>query len=545
MSTVPRRHPAHQTHVPVGGKKRVAIIGAGWNGLQTGRDLLARGGDEVEVTFFEKLDDVGGTWHDSRRTAGMKLHAPLFVARFDGLQYDNGNPETQARRLGGHEVQEYNRQFADHHSLRERVRFCRTVIAIDYDSVTTQVAVTHVKSDSRGAAGPIRQETRDECETQVFDFVLFAAQCGDLRMPSKLTGQDTFQGKFCHSARFQDSFIQDILAHPEAEVAVIGASKSAVDVITSLEAATLEHAATTAADAAQEEPRAPKVAWVYSQMYWFLNYERIIGEARTTLSLKFDAAWFLVCLMLARYVGGAWALWLLRLRNLAEMPEKDAQFRHYDASKCHLGMLDESQFAACHRTTNRIREASVTGFYADGLVLEDGRQVPCTHAVFATGYLTGFDNIVLNIDGQPAPPNQGAESYFYLEQMPTVGTGVLAQFSFGAMRATLYADLILQRIGSKGTGVPSFAERRAVIDRQHVKTTLGTHLGFSSSSKGRETHDKQVGDCPQDIFASFVALNLDWVAQGIFTLRAFLVHWWNMFVVQIQMPMESRLLYKQ
>ena len=512
-------------------QKRVAIIGAGWNGMQAARDLLLRSKGQVEVVLFDTLDDVGGTWHDSRRTKGMKLHSPLFVCEFEGMAYDEENSALH-RRLEGAEVQEYNCRFADVHGLRDRTRFCRTVIALDYHSSTTQVSVTHVKSDAKDGAR----------ETQVFDFVLFASQCGALRLPKNLTGVDTFKGKHCHSAHFQDEFIDDIMQTTDARVAVVGASKSAVDVLTALETAV---AAQTPHQGQEQPPSAPHVAWVYGRMYWFLNYERIFGSIKRTLAEKFNAVWFLVCVLLSRLVGGSWALWLLQRRGLADLPEPSSdssEFRHYDASKCHLGVLDDAQFAACNRVTDRVRDASVVGFYPEGLLLKDGRRVPCTHAVLATGYSTGFDDIRLRIDGQAASPHQRAEHHFFLEHMPTIATGVLAQFSFGPMRASTYADLILKRIGPDGSGIPTLQARQAIIAKQSIKTGLGSAPGFVSYSKdGKEPQPKEVGSCPDDIFTTLLQLNSDWVAQGLITFLGFVAHWWGMFVLQVQKPMQMDL----
>ena len=61
------------------GSCRVAVIGAGWSGLAIAARLRELG---VPFQGFEEKDDVGGTWHPSRRYADLELHTPAYGASF-------------------------------------------------------------------------------------------------------------------------------------------------------------------------------------------------------------------------------------------------------------------------------------------------------------------------------------------------------------------------------------------------------------------------------------------------------------------------------
>ena len=69
---------------------RVAVVGAGWGGLQTAARLVELG---VEVEVFEQRDEVGGTWHPSQRYHGLRLHTPAWAAQFaDGCHAPTQTP---------------------------------------------------------------------------------------------------------------------------------------------------------------------------------------------------------------------------------------------------------------------------------------------------------------------------------------------------------------------------------------------------------------------------------------------------------------------
>ncbi|MEM1021128.1 MAG: FAD-dependent oxidoreductase, partial [Pseudomonadota bacterium] len=53
--------------------KTIAIVGAGFAGLSTGKLLRDLGYD---VTIFEKEADVGGVWSASRRYPGLTTQNP-------------------------------------------------------------------------------------------------------------------------------------------------------------------------------------------------------------------------------------------------------------------------------------------------------------------------------------------------------------------------------------------------------------------------------------------------------------------------------------
>ena len=97
----------------------VAIIGAGWSGLQIATVLRDCGHD---VRLFEQLDDVGGTWHPANAYAGPRdPHARRFAA--SSMTSMVGATRTGCLRLPAPDVFDNCRAFADAKGLRPLIAF--------------------------------------------------------------------------------------------------------------------------------------------------------------------------------------------------------------------------------------------------------------------------------------------------------------------------------------------------------------------------------------------------------------------------------------
>lgn len=128
--------------------QRIAIIGAGWSGLQIATVLRECGYD---VRVFEQLDDVGGTWHPANAYAGLAIHTPAFRCQFHG--FDGWRDKNRLSRLPAPDVFDNCRAFADAKELRPLINLRHRVLAIRYDSASRASQVI-VRDDATGLNVP-------------------------------------------------------------------------------------------------------------------------------------------------------------------------------------------------------------------------------------------------------------------------------------------------------------------------------------------------------------------------------------------------------
>ncbi|MGB7373797.1 MAG: NAD(P)/FAD-dependent oxidoreductase [Pontixanthobacter sp.] len=158
---------------------RVAIIGSGASGIAAAYYLMDRGIDDV--TLFEKAAQMGGTWRDNRYP-GVACDVPSHLYRFTFAP----NAEWTQRCSPGDEIQRYMVDVAHKTGIYDHIRF---------DNEVTEA----VYSDGRWSV------TTDAGPQGIFDAVISAG--GALHHPKMpgIDGIDSFAGKACHSARWDDT----------------------------------------------------------------------------------------------------------------------------------------------------------------------------------------------------------------------------------------------------------------------------------------------------------------------------------------------------
>jgi 4-hydroxyacetophenone monooxygenase len=184
---------------------KVAIIGAGMSGLAAGYRLLQVG---VELTVFEKNDDVGGTWFENRYP-GCRVDVNNHL-----YSYSFATKSDWSLRFSTHEMlRQYFRDVADWTGVREHVRFGAEVTELRWDEAAAQWQVTTV-----GGGTP-----------EAFDVVISAV--GQLNRPliPKLADLDTFSGPTVHSAQWDPDL--DLTGK---RVIVVGTGASGVQLIPEL-----------------------------------------------------------------------------------------------------------------------------------------------------------------------------------------------------------------------------------------------------------------------------------------------------------------------
>ena len=184
---------------------RVAVIGAGMSGLLAAHRLRQAG---VEVTIYEKDDDVGGTWYENTYP-GCRVDVPNHFYSYSFMQSDEW-PEFFSAQPA---LLAYFRRCADELGLRPHIRFGTEVTEARFDDGEQHWHVT-----TRGPGGVTATDT--------YEMVVSAVgQLNRPKMPD-IPGVGSFAGPAFHSARWDHGV--DLTGK---RVAVIGTGASAAQLI--------------------------------------------------------------------------------------------------------------------------------------------------------------------------------------------------------------------------------------------------------------------------------------------------------------------------
>ncbi|MBL8777513.1 MAG: NAD(P)/FAD-dependent oxidoreductase [Acidimicrobiales bacterium] len=203
---VDRRAPAwHKDDIAPDTPFHVAVVGAGMSGLLAAHRLAQAG---VDVTVFDKNDDVGGTWLENTYP-GCRVDVPN-----DLYSYSFAHAVWPQRFSDQATLLEYFRRFADATGVRARMRFATEVVGAEW-SDATQTWSVRVRPTGTG-------------EEETVEANALVSAVGQLNRPllPDLPGIDTFTGPWFHSARWRHDV--DLTGK---RVAVIGTGASAAQFI--------------------------------------------------------------------------------------------------------------------------------------------------------------------------------------------------------------------------------------------------------------------------------------------------------------------------
>ncbi|NLA36614.1 MAG: NAD(P)/FAD-dependent oxidoreductase, partial [Actinobacteria bacterium] len=122
-------------------KPRVAILGAGAGGICSAIKLIEAGIDDV--TIFEKMDGVGGTWRANTYPGAAcdvpsHLYSFSFASKKDWTRKFAFQPE----------ILEYFEDVTDRYDLRPHLRFNTEVTAATFDEATGEWTLTLATGDT-------------------------------------------------------------------------------------------------------------------------------------------------------------------------------------------------------------------------------------------------------------------------------------------------------------------------------------------------------------------------------------------------------------
>lgn len=180
----------------------VAIVGAGFAGLGTGRQLARRGRESFVI--LERGDDVGGTWRDNRYP-GVACDIPSHLYCFT----DRPNPGWSSRFAPGAEIQAYLRDCARDDGLEPHIRLSSEVLNARWEQGGWTVAT-------------------DAEDYRARVLVVATGRLSEPRIPA-LGGMLEFPGAIFHSARWDDS-----VKLAGRRIGVAGSGASAAQVVPAL-----------------------------------------------------------------------------------------------------------------------------------------------------------------------------------------------------------------------------------------------------------------------------------------------------------------------
>ncbi|KAL3444179.1 hypothetical protein BJX65DRAFT_174915 [Aspergillus insuetus] len=189
-------------------KLRVVCIGAGFSGLTVAYKLKhERPLDYVDLTIYEKNNEVGGTWFENVYPGAgcdIPIHSYIF--------YFNPNPHWSHCYVKGPEIQQYILDTTEKFGLREKIQFGTKLVSAIWDECEAKWAL---KLERGGSVFEDRA-----------DVVLDGSGVLNNWSLPDIEGLDTFKGKVLHTAKWDPTY-----DHTSKRIAVIGNGSSALQVI--------------------------------------------------------------------------------------------------------------------------------------------------------------------------------------------------------------------------------------------------------------------------------------------------------------------------
>ncbi|KAL1515681.1 hypothetical protein AB1Y20_002298 [Prymnesium parvum] len=352
---------------------RVAIVGAGWSGLAIAARLQELG---VPFTGFEALDDVGGTWHPSRHYPGLALHTPAYGATFEGFPYPSGEERdaTPDHRPSAAQVYAYVRRFAEALGLLRHFVFSTRVASVTMDerSRTATLTLQHE------AGGPPAGSDRPQL-TGPFDMVVYASVTARPFVPPLL---GKLEGECCHACELTAQLAARA-SRARWRVVVVGAGKSACDMVLALLDAGVQH---------------ERLTWLVRRPYYFWKLERCWHRC----SERNQGRW----IPRMRAFGAAIAFWMCDVApwlgwrlfwalDYVFTPHSNQPSKWCSDPPFHMGLLDATQ----RRRLAEVRQLLGEPVHLDGkfVALKDGGRLEADLLVWATGYRTGAAELRLHV----------------------------------------------------------------------------------------------------------------------------------------------------
>jgi 4-hydroxyacetophenone monooxygenase len=351
---------------------KVLVIGGGMSGVLAAIRLQEAG---IPFIVIEKNSSVGGTWFENRYPGARvdvsnHLYCYSFEPAHHWTEYFAQQPE----------LQKYFEGVVDNHDLQRHFRLNTEVTSATFNESTNRWEV-----ETRDASGNL--------ETHVVNSVISAV--GQLNRPKfpNVDGIDTFTGKWCHSAQWDES-----IDCRGKKVVVVGAGASAFQIVP-----------TIAADAGKLTVFQRVAPWMFENP---LYHEKVPEGMKWCLeNLPFYTRWFRFLIFWPAIDGAYDAIkvdpeWPHQQRSVNEMHDFVYQmFSDYirgqvgDDEELLQKVLPDyppmgrrtlqdngSWLSALKRDNVQLEAQGISSVTETGVVAEDGTHIEADVIIYATGF---------------------------------------------------------------------------------------------------------------------------------------------------------------
>ena len=266
---------------------KIAVIGGGWSGVQIVSRLRELG--VQNITGFEKLDDLGGTWHQGLSYHGLQIHGAMWATSFDKYPYNSKDEDANDGKVLNAEIRNYIHRFADHkYDVLDCYKFNSKVVKVMYDSSTNHRKATLVVEEGQTDGGTSSRNT--ESLYGPYDFVVYASQSSAPNIPN-IPGRSEFRGDIFHSQQFKTKTFHKILEENK-KVVIVGGSKAACDLVLCFQRAGYD-----------------AFEWVYRKPYLFWKYETIFHNRSLWSIFRGTSNVLMIFFSLVSTKLSCWILW--------------------------------------------------------------------------------------------------------------------------------------------------------------------------------------------------------------------------------------------
>lgn len=384
----------------------VLVIGAGMIGLNAAIKLQQAG---ISYSIVERRHEVGGTWSvHSYPGAAVDIPGLLYAYSFEpNATWSSHYPDRD-------EYLSYLKHVARKYGVEERVEFGTEVNACRWDDESQKWTVT-------------ARQNGTEKTYQANAIVVATNLMGAPHVPD-FAGMADFKGSTLHSARWDRA-----TSYAGKDVVLVGTGATACQIVPNIAAVakslTVVQRQPTwmLPNTLVGVPLADAERWAREHLPYYIQWARAkmwyaSGFAQPNDLIRIDHEWMKANNSVSAANDWAVARSLGYLRKklsarpdlLEKMTPDFPIFAKYPVADC--GYLD-----ALMRPNVDLEIGSIDKFEPDGVILTNGKSVPCDTVVFATGYkndflaaldITGRDGIALTDVWQG-----GQDAFAYLGMM--------------------------------------------------------------------------------------------------------------------------------
>lgn len=337
---------------------KIAVIGAGVAGLATAKVLSSRGHD---VTIFERRAALGGVWQGAHRYVGLKIQSPRQIYEYSDFCMPDDYPEFPSAEQVARHLDAYAEKFG----LKSRMRFNTRVTAM-----RPQARGWQLETASAVDGGSLPSES--------FEHVVLCNGLFEKPYMPEIEGRAEFEsagGVVIHSS----SFSTTELARGK-DVVVLGFGKSAIDIAT------------------EANRVASNVALVFRRTSWHVPAVMFgLLSAKNFAYARSAEFWHgrsatgfegFVHRRLPWLVRLYWAMseaifsWHMGLGSPRMRPPRPLR----DCVGPSTGFLFPDNLAALRNGKVAVVKGSIAKLDAQGVTLDDGRQLRAQLVVLATGF---------------------------------------------------------------------------------------------------------------------------------------------------------------